>query len=147
METMNTLIARLAKTIGRHATVAVLALAALASVTTYELVKPLSAGAAVAPAAAPLDDNSVSPLLSLDHAMETLAARVTPAIVNVAVTSRGRSDGEQPNIPDDIQRFFGPFGTTGPARTWPASCSRRSSAASAAASLFRPTDTSSPTTT
>ena len=114
METMNTLIARLAKAIGRHATVAVLALVALASVTTYELAKPLSAGAAVAPAAAPLDDNSVSPLLSLDHAMETLAARVTPAIVNVAVTSRGRNDGEQSNVPDDIQRFFGPFGPQGP---------------------------------
>jgi serine protease Do len=111
---MNTLIARVGKAIGRHAAVAVLALAALASVTTYELIKPISAGAAVAPAAAPLDDNSVSPLLSLDRAMETLAARVTPAIVNVAVTSRGRNEGPQSEIPDDIQRFFGPFGPQGP---------------------------------
>src|SRR5580700_5698913 len=110
---MNTLIARVGKAIGRHAAVAVLALAALASVTTYEVIKPMSAGAAVAPAAAPLDDNSVSPLLSLDRAMETLAARVTPAIVNVAVTSRGRSDGPQSEVPDDIQRFFGPFGPQG----------------------------------
>src|SRR5580692_5222878 len=111
---MNTLIARVGKAIGRHAAVAVLALAALGSVTTYELIKPISAGAAVAPAAAPLDDNSVSPLLSLDRAMETLAARVTPAIVNVAVTSRGRNEGPQSEIPDDIQRFFGPFGPQGP---------------------------------
>ena len=88
---MKTLIAKVGKTIGRHATVAVLALAALAAVTTYEVIKPMSAGAAVAPAAAPLDDNSVNPLLSLDRAMETLAARVTPAIVNVAVTSRGKN--------------------------------------------------------
>jgi serine protease Do len=111
---MRTLMARVGRTIGRHAAVAVLALAALASVTAYELVKPMSAGAAVAPAAAPLDDNSVSPLLSLDRAMETLAARVTPAIVNVAVTSRGRSEGSQSEIPDDLQRFFGPFGPQGP---------------------------------
>ncbi len=106
---MKTLIVNIGRTIGRHAAVAVLALAALASVTTYELLKPMSAGAAVAPAAAPLDDNSMSPLLSLDRAMETLAARVTPAIVNVAVTSRGRGDGPQSEVPDDIQRFFGPF--------------------------------------
>src|SRR5271168_3919387 len=105
---MNTLIARVGKTIGRHARVAVLALAALATVTAYELVKPMSAGAAVAPAAAPLDENSVNPLLSLDRAMEALAARVTPAIVNVAVTSKGRSEGAQGEVPDDIQRFFGP---------------------------------------
>jgi serine protease Do len=109
METMKTLIAKVGKTIGRHATVAVLALAALAAVTTYEVIKPMSAGAAVAPAAAPLDDNSVNPLLSLDRAMETLAARVTPAIVNVAVTSRAKNDGPQSEMPDDIQRFFGPF--------------------------------------
>ncbi len=106
---METVIARVGGTIGRHLTVAVLALAALASVTTYEVIKPMPAGAAVAPAAAPLDDNSVSVLLSLDRAMETLAARVTPAIVNVAVTSRGRNEGPQPDMPDDMQRFFGPF--------------------------------------
>ncbi|MGH3056090.1 MAG: protease Do, partial [Gaiellaceae bacterium] len=106
---MKNLIARLGRTLGRHATIAVLALAALASVTTYEVVKPMTAGAAIAPAAAPLDDNSVSALLSLDHAMETLAARVTPAIVNVAVTSRAKNDGSQSEVPDDVQRFFGPF--------------------------------------
>jgi serine protease Do len=106
---MKTLIANVGKSIGRHTMVAVLALGALASVTTYEIVKPMSAGAAVAPAAAPLDDSSVNPLLSLDKAMETLAARVTPAIVNVAVTSKGKNDGSQSEMPDDIQRFFGPF--------------------------------------
>ena len=40
-------------------------------------------------AASAMDDNSVSPLTSLDHAMEAVASRVTPAVVNVAVTSRG----------------------------------------------------------
>ena len=44
---------------------------------------------ASAVSASPLDDQSVSALTAMDNAMETLAARVTPAIVNVAVTSRG----------------------------------------------------------
>jgi serine protease Do len=45
-------------------------------------------------AAAPIDDNSVEALTSLDHAMEAVAARVTPAVVNVAVTSRGTGEDE-----------------------------------------------------
>ena len=60
----------------------VLAIVLAGSVGAYEVAKPLVAKAAVAgPTAVPLDDNSIGPLLSLDHAMETLAARVTPAIV------------------------------------------------------------------
>ena len=43
--------------------------------------------------AMPLDDNSISALTSLDHAMEAVASKVTPAVVNVAVTSRGPSEG------------------------------------------------------
>src|SRR5436305_15053306 len=43
-------------------------------------------------AAMPLDDDSVSALTSLDHAMETVESKVTPAVVNVAVTSRGPSE-------------------------------------------------------
>ena len=39
----------------------------------------------------PMDENSVSSLVSLDNAVEAVAARVTPAVVNVAVTSRGSS--------------------------------------------------------
>src|SRR5260370_42064371 len=39
----------------------------------------------------PMDDNSVSSLVALDNAVEAVAARVTPAVVNVAVTSRGSS--------------------------------------------------------
>ena len=70
-----------------------IALALAASFTTYEVVKPLPATAAApSPSAPSLDDNSVAALLSLDHAMETLAARVTPAVVNVAVTSRTKPE-------------------------------------------------------
>ena len=46
--------------------------------------------AAMISPAAPMDDNSVSSLVALDNAVEAVAARVTPAVVNVAVTSHGR---------------------------------------------------------
>ena len=96
-------------TMGRHFAALAMAVAALASLITYESVKPMTARAAVAsPAAAPLDDESVGALLSLDRAMETLAARVTPAIVNVSVASRRNPDTAEERLPDEVQRFFGP---------------------------------------
>ena len=100
--------------LGRRAAIAVLTIAALGSFATYESIKPQTARASVAPAAAPLDDQSIGPLLSLDHAMETLAARVTPAIVNIAVTSKAKTDSAQGQIPDDMQHFFGQFFGPGP---------------------------------
>ncbi|HEV7218480.1 MAG TPA: Do family serine endopeptidase [Terriglobales bacterium] len=99
------------KTFRRRFIVPVLALAAVASLAGFETLKPTMAKAASpAPAAAALDDNSVGPLLALDRAMETVAARVTPAIVNVAVTSKSKQDvADQGELPDGIQQFFGPF--------------------------------------
>jgi serine protease Do len=92
----------------------VLAIALAASLGIYEVAKPIPAKAAVAaPTATPLDDNSVGALLSLDHAMETLAARVTPAIVNVTVTSRTKADmsaGDMPGDDDDSAQQLNPFG-------------------------------------
>ena len=98
------------KTLGRLAIVPVLAVGMAMSLAAYHSAKPVVAKAAVpAPSAAPLDDNSMAPLLALDNAMETLAARVTPAIVNVAVTSKTKVDEQQqPEIPDDMRHFFGP---------------------------------------
>jgi serine protease Do len=64
------------------------AVAALIAAGGWALARPASAAANPAPAAAPLDESSVSPLISLDQAMEALTARVRPAVVNVAVTSR-----------------------------------------------------------
>src|SRR3954447_3901504 len=93
-----------------------IALATIASFGAYEFVRPATAKAAVAsPAPAPLDDNSVGALLELDKAMETLAARVTPAVVNVTVTSRTKPGMAKNRGPDDnnMQQFFGknsPFG-------------------------------------
>ncbi len=100
----------------RRAWAAALALALAASAGSYELFKPAAANAAsMAPAAAPLDDNSVSALLSLDQAMEKLASRVTPSLVNVTVVSKHKSErfiqGQgQDDDQDQMQQFFGPFG-------------------------------------
>lgn len=72
--------------------------------------------------AAPLDDSSVASLTALDHDMETLAARVTPAVVNVAVTSKGGDEAQEgqssadedqqggmspKDLPPQLQQFFG----------------------------------------
>src|SRR6202051_2163315 len=90
---------------------AALAVATVGSVATLNLTKTARAATA-APAAAALDDNSVGALLSLDQAMETLAARVTPAIVNVTVTSRAKTNVAEGDLPDGLQdspfgQFFG----------------------------------------
>jgi serine protease Do len=99
-----------------------LALALTIGVGSYEIFKPEAASAsAPAPAAAALDDNSVSALTALDHAMETLAAHVTPAVVNVTVTSKnrgqqtrmhgqsqGQDDQDQDQNQNEMRRFFGP---------------------------------------
>ena len=98
----------------RWAGISLLALAAIGSAIAYEAFRPTTARAAMAPAAAPLSDDSVNPLLALDRAMETLAARVTPAIVNVAVTSHAKNDSPDTELPPDMQQFFGPFGPNGP---------------------------------
>jgi serine protease Do len=92
----------------------VVAVAAVIGLAGYEFTNTAKAGVA-APAAAPLDDSSVAALLTLDRAMETLAARVTPAVVNVTVSSKpsARNDGDESS--PDMQQFFGPgspFGGT-----------------------------------
>ncbi len=82
---------------------------------------------AMAAAAGPLDDSSVSALTALDNAVEAVAARVTPAVVNVSVTARVSPDeqgdgngghaqsfgGINPqDLPPGLQQFF--FGQGGP---------------------------------
>ena len=90
---MKNWIASLKRKLGRHLIVPVMAIAMVGSVVTYDIMKAMPAKAAAAmasPTTTPLDNDSVGALLSLDRAMETLAARVTPAIVNVTVTSRAK---------------------------------------------------------
>ncbi len=87
----------------------VVAFALVGSFATYEFAKPeLARAATLAPSAAPLDDNSVSALLAYDHAMETLASRVTPAVVNVTVTSKTKFNLADQGQTGDGQDF-GPF--------------------------------------
>ena len=88
-----------------------LALALAAALAAYECVGPVAAKAAAAPAPpdAALSADSVSPLLELDRAMEALAAHVTPAVVNVTVTSRSKPDPAAESLPEGMQQF-GPFG-------------------------------------
>ncbi len=99
--------------IGRHLIIPILTVATVGAFVTYDFVKaaPVKAAAMASPTTTPLDDNNVGALLSLDQAMETLAARVTPAIVNVTVTSRAKATAEN-NLPEGLEdspfgQFFG----------------------------------------
>ncbi|MGC2108701.1 MAG: Do family serine endopeptidase [Candidatus Korobacteraceae bacterium] len=93
------------KACGKHRVAVVLTLALTASFLAYTSFVPVRAS--VSSNTAPLDNSQVGALLSLDQAMEAVAARVTPAIVNVAVTSKAKSQPVPQGVPDDIQRFFG----------------------------------------
>ncbi len=88
--------------------VALVAIVTVGSVATFNFTKSAKAAAAPAPAAAPLDDNTVEALLTLDRAMETLAARVTPAVVNVTVVSKSNEKQSGMEGMPDLQQFFGP---------------------------------------
>ena len=62
---------------------------------------------------APINNSSIDPLLALDQATEAVASRVTPAVVNIAVTSH-RSEQpamegqEQGGGDNPFSQFFGP---------------------------------------
>jgi serine protease Do len=90
----------------------VMALAMIAGLGAYHFIQPTTAHAGATSNAAPLDDSKIAALLSLDQAMETVAARVTPAIVNVAVTAKVdqkkamMQQGMPEGMPDDMQQFF-----------------------------------------
>ncbi|MGD0506745.1 MAG: Do family serine endopeptidase [Terriglobales bacterium] len=101
--------ARCKAVVTRRLLVALVAVMTVGSVATFNFTKSATAAAAPAPAAAPLDDNSVAALLTLDRAMETLAARVTPAVVNVTVASKPNAQQQSgmEGMPD-MQQFFGP---------------------------------------
>jgi serine protease Do len=100
--------------VARRTAVAVLAVAVIGSLAAFNLAKAAPSSLATpTPAAAALDDNSVGALLSLDHAMETLAARVTPAVVNVTVASKTKVQAGDDNGMPDLQQFFGPDGPFG----------------------------------
>jgi serine protease Do len=100
------------KSAAKRVGAAVLALAMIAGLGAYHFIQPMGAHAAATSNAAPLDEDKIAALLSLDQAMETVAARVTPAIVNVAVTAKVdqkkamMQQGMPEGLPDDMQQFF-----------------------------------------
>ena len=102
---MNAWITRGWKACGKHRVAIVLTLALAASTFTYTSF--VAVRAAASSNTAPLDDSKIGALLSLDQAMEAVAARVTPAIVNVAVTARVKPHAVAEGIPDEMQKFFG----------------------------------------
>ncbi|HEV2279630.1 MAG TPA: Do family serine endopeptidase [Acidobacteriaceae bacterium] len=99
----------------------VIAAGALVGMGVWEFARPASAAMAPPAPAAPQESNA---LQSLDDAMENLAARVTPAVVNVNVTSKlsqrqlasdeGGQGQDQEQQQQQMQQFFGgpnsPFG-------------------------------------
>src|ERR1700722_2239818 len=64
----------------------------------------------------PIDNASIDPLLALDQATEAVASRVTPAVVNIAVTARAPEQSAEAEGGDDnpFSQFFGPQGPQGP---------------------------------
>ena len=97
-------------------------LASVTLIVTFAFLSGHNSAHAAAAAAGPLDESSVSSLVALDNAVEAVAARVTPAVVNVAVTSRMSADEAQENgqdggvspqdLPPGLRQFFG-FGGPG----------------------------------
>lgn len=87
----------------------ILAIVLVAGFGAYEMYKPANATAAsMAPAAPPLPEESVNTLLAVDKAMETLAAHVTPAVVNVTVTARNKTQSNgNGDVPEFFKHFFG----------------------------------------
>src|SRR5580704_15350929 len=89
-----------------------------AAVLGAAFVLHLNGVSASAVTAAPLDDSSVAPITALDKAMESLAARVTPAVVNIAVTAKpeetsaeqqgmGQQGPDDQDLPPGFAQFFG----------------------------------------
>jgi serine protease Do len=120
---------RMKSLLTRRMILPVVAAGAIIAVGAWSFARP---AVAASPLAGPLDESSVAPLLLLDQAMETLAARVTPAVVNVTVTAKvkqprvmmfngngqgddddqGQGQGQSQDQPQ-MQQFFGqnsPFG-------------------------------------
>ena len=68
----------------------------------------------------PINDDSIAALTALDQAVESVAAHVQPAVVNVQVTSHGSEEqqamlqqGGQDGLPPGFAQFFGPNGPFG----------------------------------
>jgi len=115
--TTNSLVAKLKK-LGIPLGALAVFLLAFALVVNHNSALAASNGTAMLDAASPMDDNSVSSLVALDNAVEAVAARVTPAVVNVSVTARASAESNAADrqsangippgaIPPEFRKFFG----------------------------------------
>lgn len=115
--TTNSLVAKLKK-LGIPIGALAVFLLAFALVVNHNSALAASNGTAMLDAASPMDDNSVSSLVALDNAVEAVAARVTPAVVNVSVTARASAESNDDDdqdangippgaIPPEFRKFFG----------------------------------------
>lgn len=82
------------------------------ALTLVALMSGGGASALFAQNAPALDEGSIAPLTALDKAMESVAARVTPAVVTISVTAKVTEDAQQNGIPQGMlppgfQFFFG----------------------------------------
>jgi serine protease Do len=115
------------KLVGKAGRIAAPAGAAVALVLAGTILIHHNGVHAAMASAPPMDDNSVSSLVALDNAVEAVASRVTPAIVNIQVTSRGSAEhetegeqdqsqqgqGQSQGLPPGFAQFFGPGGPFG----------------------------------
>ena len=115
--TTNSLVAKLKK-LGIPIGALAVFLLAFALVVNHNSALAASNGTAMLDAASPMDDNSVSSLVALDNSVEAVAARVTPAVVNVSVTARASAESNDDDdqdangippgaIPPEFRKFFG----------------------------------------
>ncbi len=67
-------------------------LSTMVAIGTVAVLDHTGVHAASTATVAPLSDNSVAPLVSLDQAVEALVNHVQPSVVNIAVTSTAAHD-------------------------------------------------------
>ena len=84
--------------------------------------KHVDAATAASEPTTPINNASIDPLLALDQATEAVASRVTPAVVNIAVTSRTTdqsAEGPEGSGENPFSQFFGPGSGQGPGQDGP----------------------------
>lgn len=92
-------------------------LSTMVAVGTVAVIDHTGVHAATQTTVAPLSNNNVAPLVSLDQAVEALVNHVQPSVVNIAVTSKPSAEetaqqqqqdgGGLGNLPPGLQQFFG----------------------------------------
>jgi len=95
------------------------AIAAILFGASFFIGRNVAQAAAAADPAPQLNSSAIAPLVSLNDAIEAVAARVMPAVVNITVTAKDNSDQQAQNggggfgginpqdLPPEFRQFFG----------------------------------------